>query len=73
MRMGKLCTIGDSKGLVIHQAHLEQLGWMKGDHLEQVILGNELVIRNHTPHLVRPVHKRKEYLNGVISGVRKSG
>ena len=70
MKIGKLCTIGASKGVVITRDHLEQLGWFKGDQLQQVVIGNELVIRNLTERSVRPVVTAKEWGDGKLRGAR---
>lgn len=73
MNIGKLCTIGDSEGVVIHRAHLKQLGWFKGDQLAQEVQGSELVIRNLTEHVVRPIRARKGFGNGKLAGARRTG
>jgi antitoxin component of MazEF toxin-antitoxin module len=67
MKIGKLCTIGDSVGIVIPRANLEVLGWFKGDQLAQEIEGGALVVRNLTQRTVRPVRTRKEFGDGVTS------
>lgn len=71
MAIGKLCTIGDSAGTVIHQQNLQQLGWFKGDQLQQKVVGNTLVITNLTERAVRPVQKRKDYGNGFTRSARR--
>lgn len=70
MKIGKLCTIGDSKGIVIPREHLNQLGWFKGDQLEQVVMGNELVVRNLTPRTVRPTVTAKDWGDAKLRGAR---
>jgi antitoxin component of MazEF toxin-antitoxin module len=72
MKIGKLCTVGDSTGIVIARDHLEQLGWFKGDQLQQVVLGDELVIRNLTERSVRPARTPKEWGDDKLSGARSS-
>jgi antitoxin component of MazEF toxin-antitoxin module len=72
MKIGKLCTIGDSKGMVIPRDHLAQLGWFVGDQLEQAVVGNALVIRNLTTRRVRPVRTPKEWGDDKLSGARSS-
>jgi antitoxin component of MazEF toxin-antitoxin module len=72
MKIGKLCTIGDSAGAVIHQQHLEQLGWFRGDQLQQAIEGDTLVLRNLTKRAVRPRYTRKEFGDGVTRTTRRA-
>jgi antitoxin component of MazEF toxin-antitoxin module len=66
MKIGKLCTIGDSAGIVIPRANLEALNWFRGDQLAQEIHGDALVIRNLTKRTVRPIRTRKEFGDGSL-------
>lgn len=70
MKIGKLCTIGDSSGIVITRDNLEQLGWFRGDQLAQEVIGDSLVVKNLTPRTVRPIKTRKEYGNGTPANFR---
>jgi antitoxin component of MazEF toxin-antitoxin module len=70
MAIGKLCRIGDSKGVVIPREHLNQLGWFQGDHLEQLVIGDGLLIRNLTPRSVRPSVTPKDWGDGKLRGAR---
>lgn len=72
MKIGKLCTIGDSAGIVIPRRNLEVLGWFKGDQLTQSIEGGALVVRNLTQRIVRPVRTRKEYGDGRLSSTQRT-
>jgi antitoxin component of MazEF toxin-antitoxin module len=72
MKIGKLCTIGDSAGIVIPRANLEVLGWFKGDQLTQSIEGGALVVRNLTQRTVRPVRTRKEFGDGRLRGSQRA-
>lgn len=70
MKVGKLCTIGDSIGIVVPRQYREQLGWFKGDQIAQQVSGNTIVLHNITERLTRPVVKRKEFGDGQASGRR---
>lgn len=66
MKIGSLCTIGDSAGVVIRQENLHTLGWFKGDQLVQQVEGDALVVRNLTKRLVRPMRTRKDFGNATV-------
>ena len=72
MKIGKLCTIGDSKGVVITREHLERLGWFQGDHLTQEIMGDTLVIKNLTERTVRPISTRKAWGDGKLRTTQRA-
>jgi hypothetical protein len=72
MKIGKLCTVGDSKGIVVHSANLKQLGWFLGDQLAQEIHGDALVVRNLTQRTVRPSVTRKEFGDGTIRSAQRT-
>lgn len=72
MKVGKLCTIGDSSGMVIPRENLQKLGWLKGDHLGQQIIGNQLIVSNLTPHTVRLVRTRKAQGNGTVRSTQRA-
>ena len=43
MKIGTLCTVGNSTGVVIHRSHLKQLGWAKGTLKEQLERARKLL------------------------------
>ena len=70
MKVGKLCTVGDSVGVIVPRQYREQLGWFKGDQISQSIEGNAIVLRNVTERLTRPVVRRKEYGDARVNSIR---
>jgi len=70
VKVGKLCTVGDSTGVVVPRQYREQLGWMKGDQIAQAIVGNTIVLSNVTQRLTRTFVARKEYGDAKAIGRR---
>lgn len=61
MRVGKIIAIGTSLAVVIPTKHLNRLGWMRGDAIEQRVEDERVILENVHRRSIKPMYSTAEY------------